>query len=278
MAAGHRGAACRCTAASTGSATAHRAPRPPTWPPYGPAAPRAFLGGPAAAFNFGLVEGDAPAARGHRTRPNGASRAWSATGARRSTGRTRRVWRGIPTLTVPAHAGRPGRRRCPIDDLARACHEAGVRYRTTPRQVDRGARRGRPNATGRGQARERIMSGEAQGQPQPAGVALPASCCARSACRCPTRTGQRWAAGGLPLAGAPPDRGAGRLSASTTPGYSWEQDHRREREAYARGDQFRRYTWGDVFEAPRGDADRAVLPSTRRSRAKGRTAPNRASS
>jgi hypothetical protein len=27
-------------------------------------------------------------------------------------------------------------------------------------------------------------------------------------------------------------------------------DRRREREAYSRGDQFRRYTYGDVFEEP----------------------------
>jgi hypothetical protein len=33
--------------------------------------------------------------------------------------------------------------------------------------------------------------------------------------------------------------------------HSWEQDRRREREARARGDEFRRYTWGDVFEDPR---------------------------
>lgn len=32
--------------------------------------------------------------------------------------------------------------------------------------------------------------------------------------------------------------------------HSWEQDHRREREAYARGDDFRRYTYGDVYEQP----------------------------
>ena len=32
--------------------------------------------------------------------------------------------------------------------------------------------------------------------------------------------------------------------------YSWEQDHRREREAYARGDQFRRYTWGECSSSP----------------------------
>jgi hypothetical protein len=30
-----------------------------------------------------------------------------------------------------------------------------------------------------------------------------------------------------------------------------EQDRRREREAYARGDHFRRYTYGDVFEDAR---------------------------
>ena len=32
--------------------------------------------------------------------------------------------------------------------------------------------------------------------------------------------------------------------------HAWEQDHRREREARARGDDFRRYTYGDVFENP----------------------------
>jgi very-short-patch-repair endonuclease len=33
--------------------------------------------------------------------------------------------------------------------------------------------------------------------------------------------------------------------------HAWEQDRRRERQAYARGDQFRRYTWGDVVDSPR---------------------------
>jgi very-short-patch-repair endonuclease len=32
--------------------------------------------------------------------------------------------------------------------------------------------------------------------------------------------------------------------------HAWEQDRAREREAYARGDQLRRFTWQDVFEAP----------------------------
>jgi very-short-patch-repair endonuclease len=33
--------------------------------------------------------------------------------------------------------------------------------------------------------------------------------------------------------------------------HAWEQDRRREREARARGDEFRRYTYGDVFDTPR---------------------------
>jgi very-short-patch-repair endonuclease len=32
--------------------------------------------------------------------------------------------------------------------------------------------------------------------------------------------------------------------------HAWELDRRREREAHARGDEFRRYTWGDVFVGP----------------------------
>jgi hypothetical protein len=34
--------------------------------------------------------------------------------------------------------------------------------------------------------------------------------------------------------------------------HAWEQDRLREREARARGDDFRRYTWGDVFERREG--------------------------
>jgi len=32
--------------------------------------------------------------------------------------------------------------------------------------------------------------------------------------------------------------------------HAWEQDQHRQREAYARGDEFRSYTWHDVFEEP----------------------------
>jgi very-short-patch-repair endonuclease len=33
--------------------------------------------------------------------------------------------------------------------------------------------------------------------------------------------------------------------------HAWEQDRRRAREARARGDEFRRFTWGDVTEDTR---------------------------
>jgi very-short-patch-repair endonuclease len=33
--------------------------------------------------------------------------------------------------------------------------------------------------------------------------------------------------------------------------HAWEEDRRRERETYARRDEFRRYTYHDVFEDPR---------------------------
>ena len=41
--------------------------------------------------------------------------------------------------------------------------------------------------------------------------------------------------------------------------HAWEQDRRREREARARGDEFRRYTYGDVLEA-RGSCSASSAP------------------
>src|SRR5207247_9082609 len=47
--------------------------------------------------------------------------------------------------------------------------------------------------------------------------------------------------------------------------HAWEQDRRREREARASGDEFRRYTYGDVFETPRLMLAelRALVPASR---------------
>jgi hypothetical protein len=46
--------------------------------------------------------------------------------------------------------------------------------------------------------------------------------------------------------------------------HAWEQDRQREREARARGDEFRRYTWLDVVEEPvpmLADLGSLLLPS-----------------
>jgi hypothetical protein len=142
----------------------------------------AALSGRPAAWWLGLIRGRPPAPE------------VSAPRERKLSGlRTRRrrlhpgevaTHRGIPVTSAPltlvdlASPLAPG-------DLARACHEAGVKYGTTPRQVAEALAR-RPNAKGAAKLRA-VLEG-------------------------------------------------------------WEADRRREREAYARGDEFRRYTWGDVVE------------------------------
>lgn len=204
----------------------------------------AVLGGGAAGWRYGLLKGTAPCAEviapGRRVVPGVVTRRG------RLDTRDTSTFRDIPTLTVPATlvdlAG-----RLVIDDLARACHEAGVRYRTTPRHVDEVLAR-RPNQRGAANLRA-VMSGEAR-------VSLS---------RLESRFLQILRDHGLPLpATNRPANGrrvdcrwlAQRLTVELDSfGFhisrqSWERDHAREREAYARGDQFRRYTWGDVFEQP----------------------------
>jgi hypothetical protein len=134
------------------------------------------------------------------------------------------------------------------DALARVCHEAGVRYGTTPREVEAVLDR-RPNAPGARKLR-RVIRGDVK-------VTLSAL---------EARFLKRLRREGLPLPVT--NRPAGgrrvdcrwpehRLTAELdsyrfhNSRHSWEQDRRREREARARGDDFRRYRYGDVFEHPK---------------------------
>jgi len=134
-----------------------------------------------------------------------------------------------------------------VEELGRACHEAGVRYGTTPAQVQRILARW-PTAPGARKLR-RIMRGDER-------IMLS---------RLESRFLERLREAGLPLPqtnrpadgrrvdGRWPEWGVTVELDSYTYHHSrhaWEQDRRREREAHARGDQFRRYTWGDVFEEP----------------------------
>jgi very-short-patch-repair endonuclease len=156
------------------------------------------------------------------------------------------TYRGIPITTVPRTLTDLAA-DLPLDALARACHEAGVRFRTTPAQVDAVLTR-RRRCPGAAKLRA-ILSGDAR-------VTLSAL---------EKRFLELLREHDLPLPRT--NRPAGghhvdcrwpeqRLTIELDSyrfhhsRHAWEQDRRREREARARGDEFRRYTWGDVFEQP----------------------------
>jgi very-short-patch-repair endonuclease len=154
--------------------------------------------------------------------------------------------RGIPVATVPftlvALAA-----QLPSDELTRACHEAGVRYNTTPHQVDEILLR-RPNAPGTRTLRA-VLHGDVKvtlskleqrflALLQDEGLALPQT--NRPAGT--RRVDCRWPSHRLTV-----ELDGYRYHRSR---HAWEQDRRREREARARGDEVRRYTYGDVLERP----------------------------
>jgi very-short-patch-repair endonuclease len=210
------------------------------------AGPNALLSGRAAAYLHGLVKGKPPppevtSPTQRRLRGVAARRCakWSPGDATTA--------RGIPVTSVP---------RTLVDlaatlsqeELARACHEAGVLHRTTPADVEAILAR-RPNAPGAKNLRK-IMTGEEK-------VTL--STLERAFLTCLTRAGLPLPETNRPAGGRRVDcRWPDRRLTVELDGYqfhnsrhSWEQDRRREREARARGDEFRRYTYGDVLEEPR---------------------------
>jgi predicted transcriptional regulator of viral defense system len=165
-------------------------------------------------------------------------------------GRTRLAdtthWRGIPVTTVP---------RTIVDlaavlnedELARAMHEADVRHHTRHDQIEQVLTR-RGNWPGARKLR-RVIWGE-----------VPVSLS-----KLESRFLRRLREGGLPLPETnrrvggyrvdchwPQHRLTVELDSYRYHGsrHAWEHDRDREREARARGDEFRRYTWRDVDEEP----------------------------
>jgi hypothetical protein len=205
----------------------------------------ALLSGRAAAYLHGLVKGRPPPPE--ITSPT--QRRIDGVAARRC-----REWnigdaasvRGIPVTSVPrtlfdlAAVLRP-------DELARACHEAGILHRTTPGDVDAMLSR-RPNAPGAAKLRK-IMRGDER-------ITLSAleraflTCLRKAQLPLPEtnrlaggrRVDCRWPDWSLTV-----ELDGYRFHNSR---HAWELDRRREREARARGDDFRRYTYGDVVEDP----------------------------
>jgi hypothetical protein len=169
--------------------------------------------------------------------------------------------RGIPVTTVPRTLADLAA-RLSLDELARACHEAGVRHRTTPRHVDAVLAR-RPTTPGAAKLRL-VMRGDAH-------VTL--SELERAFIRLIRRAGlplpiMNRVAGGRRVDCRWPDYGLTVELDSYqfhNSRYAWEQDRRREREARARRDEYRRYTWHDVVETPRPtEADLRGLLSAKR--------------
>jgi very-short-patch-repair endonuclease len=201
----------------------------------------ALLVARAAAHLFGLIKAPAPppevATRTERRIPG------VKTQRRRHLEEGTR-WRGIPVTTV-AQTLVDIAAHLPLDALARACHEAGVRYRTTPAQVDAVLRR-HPRVKGAGKLRP-ILHGDTrvtlsklekrflkllqEHRLPPPRTNRPAGT---------KRVECRWPDHNLTV-----ELDSYRFHNSR---HAWEQDRQREREAYARGDAFRRYTWSDVFE------------------------------
>ena len=193
-----------------------------------------LLSGLAAAHLFGLVRGTAPppevSARTERRIKGVQVRRVRRLGKGDGT-----VRRGIPVTTVPRTLIDLSS-LLSFDELAKAAHEATVRYEIT--NVDRAPQR-----------LKAILEGD---------VPILLSRLERGFCA-------RLREAGLPLPIT--NRPAGghyvdcrwpehKLTVELDSykfhktRYAWEQDRRRDRAARRRGDQFRRYTWRDVFEEP----------------------------
>ena len=198
-----------------------------------------LLAGRAAAYLYGLIKGNPPV-------PEVCTRTWRRIPGiitHRSPPRQAR-YRGIPIATVPAVLVQLAA-VLDIDDLARACHEARVKYRAMPRHVEAVLR---PNAKGaarlraviRGDARillsemERVFFDRLKAERLPLPVTNRREDGRYIDCR--------WPEYGLTVE-------LNSYMAHDTR-HAWERDHLRAREAYARGDEFRAYTYRDVFEDP----------------------------
>jgi very-short-patch-repair endonuclease len=156
------------------------------------------------------------------------------------------IWKGIP-VTGPARTLVDLAAAVSAGELARAMHEAAIRHGTTPDEVDAVLER-RPTSRGAAALRDVIHGdqGRLLSKLERAFIRL-----LRDA-RLPLPSTNRLAGGRLVDCRWPKHRltvelDGYRYHASR---HAWELDRKREREAYARGDQFRRYTWGDVVEHP----------------------------
>ena len=135
------------------------------------------------------------------------------------------------------------------EQLARAVHEAAIKHKTTPPQVEAVLER-RPNAPGATKLRA-ALRGDAKlllSRLEKRFIAL------LKQAKLPLPQTNRPAGGRFVDCRWPEHKLTVELDSYTYhhTRHAWEQDHERQRQAYARKDRFRSYTWGDVFERPAG--------------------------
>jgi hypothetical protein len=196
----------------------------------------ALLMGLAAAYLYGLISGEPPKPV-VRTRTERTIEGIETHRTRRGEQGTE--WKGIPIATVPATLVdiAPAMAN---EDLARAAHAAQVRFRVTPQAFP--ARIPKPlRAILEGHIPVTLSELENRFLEQLRQHGLPLPVTNRRAGT--KRVDCRWPARRLTV-----ELDSYRFHNSR---HTWEQDRRREREAHARGDQHRRYTYGDVFEDSR---------------------------
>jgi very-short-patch-repair endonuclease len=205
----------------------------------------AVLSGRAAGHLWGLLKGAPPppeVTAPTERRVTGVK----TTRARRAERKVTR-WHGVPVISV-AETLVDLASVLDEEQLARACHEAEVRHHTAPEHVEAILAR-RPNVPGAGKLR-RVLRGDVKvslSKLESAFLAL-----LRKHRLALPETNRR--AGGRRVDCRWPEL---RLTVELdsyryhSSRYAWEQDRRREREAHARGDQIRRYTYADVAEDPK---------------------------
>jgi very-short-patch-repair endonuclease len=204
----------------------------------------ALLSGRAAGYLFGALKGLAPPPE--VTAPTQRRVKGVQTRRSRVDPRDATTFRRIPVTTLPRTLVDLAAVLDP-DELARACHEAEVRHGTTAALVEAVLER-RPKSPGAAKLRA-VLRGDAPitlsrlekrflALLRQARLALPVT---------NRRTGRHWVDCRWPDLRLTVELDSYRYHNSR---HAWEQDRRREREARARGDDFRRYTYGDVFEQP----------------------------
>jgi len=203
--------------------------------------PAAVLSGRAAAFMLGLLRGRPPAPEVTSTADRRVPRVLTHR-ARRLDARDVTRLRGI-AMTTAARTLADLAHLMSLDDLARACHEAEVRRIVDARLIGDALGR-RPNTKGAWKLHE-IFTGEARvtlSELEREFLALVDSI-ERPRPRTNRPVGGRYVDCHWPEHRLVVELDSYRYHHTR---HAWEQDRRREREVRARGDEFRRYTYGDV--------------------------------